>query len=450
MRGLGAPAVAWILYDFASTIFSYAVLTRYFNEWIVIQRGRPDWVVGLMSLCVAAALLLSLPFFGALADRSGRRKPLLVAFTLLSVGATASLALAGSVGVALVLAGVAIFGFNSALAHYDPLLATVASPARSGLVSGLGVGVGYVGVLVAIAVLSPTVPPGDNQAAFLPTAALFLIFALPCFLLVRERGPRGAPEGRAEPARAPTSPRQRSIPGGLLGLAADLRGHWRVLRRIPGEASTQLIGSVRRAARAPYGRLLLARFLYVDAIATVIAFLTVYARRTGTFSAGELDLLLALSTGFAVVGAIIAGLLIERVGPKRVLQGTLVLVAAALLVSGISGLGWLLWLVGPAVGTGLGAVWTCDRVFLLRLAPAECRGEAFGLYAFVGKASSGVGPFLLWGGTVWLLSDALALMDAAAAGRVAVCVLAASALAGLAVLRPLREPWSTPQLGSRR
>ncbi|MBA3617490.1 MAG: hypothetical protein H0W52_15445, partial [Rubrobacteraceae bacterium] len=42
------PVLSWVLFDFATTIFSYVVLTRYFNEWIVIEQGQPDFVIGLM------------------------------------------------------------------------------------------------------------------------------------------------------------------------------------------------------------------------------------------------------------------------------------------------------------------------------------------------------------------------------------------------------------------
>ncbi len=66
-----------------------AVHTVYFNEWIVIEPGNPDWYVGLMSLCVSVALLLALPLLGQLADRTRRRKPLLVGFTLACVTLTA-------------------------------------------------------------------------------------------------------------------------------------------------------------------------------------------------------------------------------------------------------------------------------------------------------------------------------------------------------------------------
>jgi UMF1 family MFS transporter len=77
------PILAWALYDFASTIFSYAVITTpYFNEWIVIQRDVPDYTVGMMNFGASCALVAALPLFGAAADRWGRRKPFLIAFTI--------------------------------------------------------------------------------------------------------------------------------------------------------------------------------------------------------------------------------------------------------------------------------------------------------------------------------------------------------------------------------
>jgi UMF1 family MFS transporter len=387
-------------------VFAYAILTRYFNEWVIVERGQPDVFVGLMTLAVALCLVVSLPVLGALADAWGRRMPFLIGFTLLSAGATALLAATEGVLPALLVAGVAIFAYNSALAHYDPLLATVAPPERRGLVSGLGVGVGYVGVLLALAVLGHLVPANDLQQAFLPTAVLFGVLSIPCFIWVRDAG------ARTSLARA--VPRPRTL-------------------------GRTVVESVRHARREGHGRLLVGRFLYVDAIATIAAYMTVYARRTGEFPGASVDALLAVSLVFAIVGGVLAGVLVERLGPKRVLAGTLVAVAAALLATGLSGAGALLWVAGPVVGLAFGAVWTSDRVFLLRICPPGRRGEAFGLYTLVGKASSGIGPAVLWGGTIFVLSDALGALDPYGASRVAVCLLAAASLAGLAVLAPLSD-----------
>ena len=234
-------------------------------------------------------------------------------------------------------------------------------------------GVGYLGALVALLALGRYVPDGENQHALPPDggAVRAVRGAVPA---VGARAPPGSPLGRPEVFRAPLGDLARSV----------------------------------RRARGPHGRFLVARFLYYDALATVIGFMTVYARRTGDFSSAQLDALLGLSTLFAVAGAILAGVLAERLGPKPVLLGTVTGVAGVLVVTGVTGAGELLWVAGPVVGAALRSATAADRVLMLRLLPPERRGEEFGLYALVGRVSSGFGPLVLWSGTIWLLAEAWA------------------------------------------
>jgi UMF1 family MFS transporter len=49
---------------------------------------------------------------------------------------------------------------------------------------------------------------------------------------------------------------------------------------------------------------------------------------------------------------------------------------------------------GVLLGSGLGGVWTSDRVFMLRLSPRDKVGEFFGLYGLAGKFSAVTGPVL--------------------------------------------------------
>ncbi len=396
------PVVGWVLYDFANTIFSLVVVTRYFNTWIIEERGQPDIYVGAMSAAVSLLLVVTLPLLGARADAAGRHKPILMVFTTLCVGLTALLGTVGPVLLAFVVAGLATFCFNVADSQYHPLLATVApEEQRRGRVSGTGVAVGYLGSLTALFVIGAIATEGNSQAAFLPAAVLFGLFALPCFLLVRER-PRRPSEA---PVRGPLA---------------------------------ELVAAVRRARHAPHGRLLVARFFYVDAIATVIQFMTVYAGRTGDFDDGAIDVLLAVATVAAIGGAIGAGLAAERVGPRRVVLVTLAVTVVTLLLGAGTGSSALLWVLGPVVGMALGSLSAVDRIFLLRLVPEDRRGEDFSLYALVGKLSSGFGPLVLWGGTVLAMRE-LAGLSAFDASRVAVGVLALAALAGLLILRPLSD-----------
>ena len=403
-RLLSPPVVGWVLYDFANTIFSFVVVTRYFNDWIIEEQGQPDIYVGLMVAAVSLALIAALPLIGALADRSGRHKPILVAFTLICVAATGLLGFVESILLALVVGAIATFAFNTADSQYHPLLGVVAPERDRARISGIGVAVGYLGTLTVLFLIGGIATDGHAQRAFLPAAALFALFALPLFFLVRE--------SRAPGGQAPAGP------------------------------FAQLVATLRRARGAPHGRLLLARFFYVDAIATVLQFMTVYARRTGDFDGAKIDVLLAVATVSAIAGAIVAGLLAERFGPRRVVLGTLTMTIVALVVGAGTGSSALLWVIGPIVGIALGSLSAVDRIFLLRLVPPERRGEDFALYALVGKLSSGFGPLVLWGGTVLVATElGMSKFDAS---RIAIFVLAGAALAGYLILRPLADAPAAP------
>ncbi|HVF77049.1 MAG TPA: MFS transporter [Solirubrobacteraceae bacterium] len=402
------PVVGWVLYDFANTIFSFVVVTRYFSDWIVEERGQPDIYVGLMVAAVSLALVVTLPLIGALADRSGRHKPILIVFTLLCVVATGLLGVVESVLLALVVGAIATFAFNTSDSQYHPLLSEVATERNRGRVSGIGVAVGYLGSLTALFLIGSIATDGHAQRAFIPGALLFGVFALPLFFLVREH---------REPGERPT-----------LGPFA------------------QLAATVRRARHEPHGRLLLARFFYVDAIATVLQFMTVYARRTGDFDGRDIDLLLAIATVAAIGGAIGGGLLAERIGPRRVILGTLTMTVVALGIGAGTGSSALLWVLGPVIGIALGSLSAVDRVFLLRLVPEERRGEDFGLYAMVGKLSSGFGPLVLWGGTI-LVATELGGLSKFDASRVSILVLAGFAVLGYLILRPLSDRPLHPAAG---
>jgi UMF1 family MFS transporter len=405
------PVVSWIVYDLASTIFSYAVVTRYFNDWIITQQHHADYVIGLMTLAVSLGLLVALPLFGALADQVGRRKPFLIGFTLLSVGMTVLLGVVhAGLLTTLAIAGLAIFGYQAASAQYDPLLARIAPPSEQPKVSGLGVALGYIGVALASLVFAAVVSD-DDRSAFVPTAVMFLVFALPCFIWVREPDPR----------------RRLAVRAAIRQASGDVR---RGLRRVRSES---------------YGRFLIARFFYIDAIGTLTVFMTVYAKRTGHFDDGQVTLVLDLSIVFSVVGALGAARLTRLLGPKRVLNATILLVTATLLVTGATGIPWLLWLLGPLVGVSFGSIHTADRVYMIRAVPEAQRGEVFGLFWLVGRVSSGIGPLVLWSGTIFVLKH-FHVLAPAQGDRVALIVLAAAAAVGYVLIRPLPEHLATDQV----
>jgi len=399
------PLVAvlgWIAYDFANTIFSLNVVSRYFGPWI-LDRGASDLALGAVIAASGLVVALVSPLLGVVSDQLGRRKPLLIVCTLACVAATLGLGMVGSVWSALLLFALANVAYQAGLIVYDALLPVVSRTENRGRISGFGVGAGYLGAVIGLYLVQPFAGEGDErQGAFIPTALLFLLFALPAFLFIRERGER---QGRVAWGAARGVIRQ-------LRETIDHAGHYPNLRRF-----------------------ILSRFLYADAMNTIIVVMAIYAERAVGMSDTGIDSLLALSIVFAVVGGFGGGFFVERWGARRVLGvvlvGWLITLGLAMVMTSVT----MFYAIGPMIGILLGATWTSDRVVLTRLAPAEHIGEFFGLYGLAGKLAGVVGP-LVWAATVEI-SRFAGLGHSAY--RVAVGVLIIAILLGYCGLRPVPD-----------
>jgi UMF1 family MFS transporter len=405
--GIGQPArvsalaiAGWVLYDLGNTLFSFNIISLYLPLWVVNDMGGRDADYGLANSLSMALMLFAAPLLGALSDQGGRRKPYLIVTTVLCVCFTALLG-QGGIRTTLLLFVIANFCYQAGLIFYDALLPAVSTPENRGRIGGIGVGVGYVGSFVGIGtglfILSndPTAKPLVFQA----TAALFLLFALPCFFLVRE------------PRRADAQPLGLQAVGAAVG---ELRQTVGRLRAYPG-----------------LGRFLFGRVFYADAANTLIAFMGIYVTNEVGFGERETQILLMIGIAASIVGGLTWGLAVDRWGPKRTLNAVLALwIVTFGLISAIGGLklpSWLFWIAGPLAGVALGGTWAADRPLMLQLSPPRYLGQFYGLYAMVGRFAAILGP-LLWAGIV----DGLGL------GRpVAVLSLLAMVAVAWLILRPV-------------
>jgi MFS transporter, UMF1 family len=342
------------------------VVGLYLPDWLT-SRNLADSTLAITQSLAGVCVIFLAPWIGARSDVTGRRMPTLVVTTLIAVAATAGLTW-GPVPVTFVLLGVALVAVNTGSVVYDALLPVIASTDRQGRVSGLGVGVGYVGSFVGVGIgaLTLDVLEIGYGFTFVALAAGFLIFALPTFALVRE--PAAVSVGS-------TAPPLRSVISGLLR-------SWRRARAYPDVM-----------------RFLIARFLYTDAINTLIGgFLTIFAiEELGLDRQGSQTLLLIAITT-AIVGGIGGGRLVERIGPVPALRGALVLWFTAILLgvfASVTGRPELAGGIGALGGVALGATWAADRVVMIRVSPPQHLGEFYGLYATVGRFATILGP-LVW------------------------------------------------------
>jgi UMF1 family MFS transporter len=293
------------------------------------------------------------------------------------------------------------------------MLVGVAPRRHWGTMSGVAVAAGYLGIVAWLIVLADMiVGEGDKQQAFLPAAGILMLLALPLLL-----------------AREPRRP-------ALSGVTRSPASIWRTARARQRGAITRLRG------QRLVLRLLSGRFLYSDAVGTVNIFAIVYISRLGTFNESDKNRITLLVVAFAGAGALLAGAFARRHGPRRTLLGVIPAFAIGIwLVAGF-GAPWTVWLLAPVLGVSLGTVYTVDRLFMLALTPPELRGELFGFFNLIGRVAQALGPFVLWGGTIFVLHDATGWLDSLDASRVAFGLIGLSALLGVVVIRPLGDGFS--------
>ncbi|MBC7291180.1 MAG: MFS transporter [Actinotalea sp.] len=435
---------AWALWDWGSAAFNAVVTTFVFTRWITSEAfvdqdlvtaaqqeagGGPatealgqvlaqhsawlGWGLGLAGLLIAALA----PVVGARSDDAGRRRRWLGIHTAVVVALMTAMffvepdqdALTFNLLLGITLLALANVAFELASVNYNAMLAQICSPRSFGRVSGIGWGAGYIGGIVLLLILfvgfidpdvgwfGVTGEDGmDIRVAVLVSALWFGVFAAPVLVAV--------PEQPRDRARA------------RLGVADSYRTLWRD------------VTGLWRHSRATL-RFLVASAVYRDGLAGVFTFGAVIASVTFGFSASEVVVFAIAANVVAGVSTFAAGFLDDRLGPKRVIVGSL----AGLLVAGTAvfllhdGGQTVFWVFGLLLTVFVGPAQSASRSLLARVIPPGRESEIFGLYATTGRAASFLAPVAF--------STFIAISGAQYWGILGIMLVLA---VGLALLLPLR------------
>jgi UMF1 family MFS transporter len=407
-RGYDRAVWSWALFDFANSPFTTLLVTFVYATYFT-QAIAPDPISGtaLWSRAVTITGLvvaLSSPLLGALADRGGYRKLFLMLCVLLCAGATTALynVLPGQVLLALTIFILANIAFELAEVFYNAFLPDIAPRGRVGSVSGLGWGLGYIGGLLSLAValltlVQPDVPwfgfsreQGENvRATNLLVAVWFVLFSLPLFLWVHEDKSRASPADRV--------------------LGATLKQLRRTFTEI--RKYRQIV------------RFLIARLFYNDGLVTVFAFGGIYAAETFGFTLEQVLLFGIVINLAAGLGAVAMGFLDDKIGGKRTIVVSLLGLIGATLLATVATSAAALWTAGILIGIFAGPNQSASRSLMARFVPHDVENEFFGFFAFSGKLTAFIGPFMLG-----------LLTQLTGSQRVGVAVVIVLLLLGLAVL----------------
>src|SRR6202166_1857273 len=441
-----SAVISWIFFDWAAqpyfTLITTFVFAPYFATHVASDPASGQSLWGFATAAAGLLIALLSLVLGAIADASGRRKPWIAAFgALLVIGSGLMwFGRPGDVSVipALLLAyGIATVGVEFATVFNNAMMPTLVPPDRIGRLSGTGWATGYVGgilsLILVLGFLAASPDTGRTLFGFTPlfgldpvshqgdrisgplTGIWFIIFVLPMFLLTPDY-----------PAKRPVSEALR------LGLA-DLR---RTLLELPKQKSLAAF--------------LLANMIYTDGLVSLFAFGGIYAAGTfgwNTIQIGSFGIILAIAGTF---GAWLGGKLDDRLGPKRVISGSMMILLLAIVAILLVDKQTILFMkvappapggalfasaaeraylvLGCLIGSAGGPLQAASRTLLIRLAPKDRIAQYFGLFALTGKVTSFVGPLLIG-----------AITAITASQKAGMAVLVVFFVAGLALLARVGE-----------
>ncbi|MBI4215404.1 MAG: MFS transporter [Parcubacteria group bacterium] len=364
MPSLRTQIIAWSLYDFADTSFSALFISFFYPILIKQYLGGNEFQVGLVMGLSLVAVALLVPFIGAVADAANKRMPLLVISTLLTVVLTSA---AGYFGLAAALAlGFLARFFNTIdVDLYNSYLIDLAPPERRGKISGVGVGIGYLGAIASLAAAYGVLSyfgfeTKTGVQAIFPTVGIFyLIFSLPMFFFVKNGNP------------AIKTPILQAVSHAWSELKFTVT-HLNKIKNL--------------------GPFLLASFLYNDAMHTTIIFLSLFATEQVGLTIQQFFGVFAIMSIAAFIGALIFGVLSDRWGPKAILS-IILLIWLAVVIGLLMVNNWQMFLIAGSIGgAALGGVWTCNRHMISRLAPPRKIAEIFGFEGLTEKMAGFAGP----------------------------------------------------------
>lgn len=374
---------AWAMYDFANSGYTTVVLTAVFNAYFVgVVAGNAAWATFAWTAALGlsnALVMVLMPGLGAYADLRAAKKRLLALATVGCVAATATLALVGPGDLGLAVAAIVLSNLCYAVGEslVAAFLPELAPPEAMGTVSGWGWSLGYCGGMLTLGLSLAWVlaaqARGQGAAEFVPvtmliTAAIYLLAALPTFLLLRERA-----QAQAAPKVAPW--------GASL---ARLRRTWQQAR-----------------TRKDFAWLLACCASTQAGITVVIALAAVYAEQVLGFRQTQTMLLIFLVNIASALGAFGFGYGQDRIGHRRALALALLGWVVMVLLAYAATTAAVFWAAAVIAGLCMGSTQSAARAMAGLLAPPDRRAEFFALWTFAVRLAAVVGP-LTYGSITWL------------------------------------------------
>lgn len=373
--------LSWALYDWANSAFATTVMAAFFSIFFSSywSSGRDSTVttfwLGIANSAESLLVAVLAPFLGAIADKSGAKKKMLILFAFTGALLTITLAMIGSGAwvQAMFVYIIASAGFAGANIFYDSMLTDVAQEQDVDFVSALGYALGYIGggLLFLINVLMYLFPAffglADDggvsavKVSFVLVGLWWIVFTIPLIIFVREKR-------SAKPVSFIQAGRE-----GIRNVLFTLR-------------------SLRQLKQCAL--FLVAFWCYIDGVDTIIRMAVDYGTSLG-FPSQSLIIALLITQFTAFPAALLYNIIGSKIGKKRAILIAIAAYGAISLVGFFMTSVTQFYVLAVMIGLFQGGIQALSRSYFTRFVPKGHEAQFFGFYNMLGKFAAIIGPLLV-------------------------------------------------------
>ena len=368
---------AWISYDLGNSAFATTVLAAFFpifyNQYwssnidSTLSAQYLSWTLVISNL----TLLFTAPLIGAITDISKSTKKLFISMVMISISGTGLLYTleAGLWLYALIFFGIANYFFSASNVIYDKILVQIASPSLFSKISGYGYAWGYFGggflfLINACMSLYPELFGLSSQAeairwSFITVSVWWFVFLIPLAVTYKE-------------------------PSAKVVENQVIRNSFKNL------INTFISISQYRNAFI----FLIAFFLFIDGVHTVVALAATFALNLGLDSSSVIIALLMVQF-IAFPSTLMWAYVGEKYSDKFVINFSILIYILIIIYTLFLSNAMEFYILAAMVGFVQGGIQGSSRGLFAKLIPHDKAGEFFGLFNTFGKAGAFMGPALV-------------------------------------------------------
>lgn len=365
---------SWILYDCGNSAYSMAVTTALLPIIFgMFSNVNSSMDLGYFNSVASILVAILSPILGTIADYKDKKKRFFVFFALIGVIATASLGFvapaSGQWQLLIVFYILSVIGFAGANIFYDSFLVDVTTDERMDKVSTKGFAYGYIasvipfGISLVLIFFMGMDKSIGYQIGFIITALWWGLLTMPLIRDVKQRY-------YIEPEPKPVINSFKRLGDTF----KNVRQHKVVFV------------------------FLIAYFLYIDGVDTIIKMVVPYATSVLGSDAFDTFTLLGILLVIQIIAfpcAILYGTLAKKYSARAlIIVGIFTYIISCIAAFFITSV-WHIFILGALIGSAQGGIQALSRSYYAKIIPKENSNEFFGFYNIFGKFAAIIGPAVM-------------------------------------------------------